>query len=135
MMVADLTDEQWEKLQPLLPPQKAWTGQPAAEHRRIVNGILWLHRTGAPLAIFQRYGNHRTISVGSIGGEKQGLATDMVKPDAASKRCSRKDRLGSPLCRWYGCTRPSACSWEKGGPEAQALGRSHGGFSTKVHES
>jgi len=30
--------------------------------------------------------------VGSIGGEKQGFATDMVKPDAAS-RCSRKDRL------------------------------------------
>jgi hypothetical protein len=31
----DLTDEQWQKLQPLLPPQKAWTGQPAAEHRSI----------------------------------------------------------------------------------------------------
>ncbi len=29
-------------------PQKAWTGQPAADHRHIVNGILWLHRMGAP---------------------------------------------------------------------------------------
>ena len=44
----DLTDEQWKKLQSLLPPQKAWTRQPAADHRRIINGILWLHRTGAP---------------------------------------------------------------------------------------
>ncbi len=44
----DLTDEQWIKLQPLFPPQKAWTGRPALAHRRIVNGILWLHRTGAP---------------------------------------------------------------------------------------
>ena len=59
----DLTDEQWEKLQPLLPTQKAWTGQPAADHRRIINGILWLHRTGAPWRdIPERYGKHSTIS-------------------------------------------------------------------------
>ncbi len=32
----DLTDEQWKKLQRMLPPQKARTGQPAADHRRIV---------------------------------------------------------------------------------------------------
>ena len=25
----DLTDEQWQRFQPLLPPQKAHTGQPA----------------------------------------------------------------------------------------------------------
>ncbi len=60
---ADLTDEQWEKLQPLLPSQKAWTGKPASDHRRIIDGILWLHRTGAPWRdIPKRYGNHRTIS-------------------------------------------------------------------------
>ncbi len=59
----DLTDEQWEKLQPLLPPQKAWTGQPAADHRRVINGRLWLHRTGAPWRdIPQRYSKHSSIS-------------------------------------------------------------------------
>ena len=59
----DLSDEQWEKLQPLLPVQKAWTGQPAADHRRMMNGILWLHRTGAPWRdIPERYGKHSTIS-------------------------------------------------------------------------
>lgn len=59
----DLTDEQWQKLQPLLPPQKAHTGQPAHDHRRIINGILWLHRAVAPRRdIPERYGNHRTIS-------------------------------------------------------------------------
>jgi transposase len=36
----ELTDEQWERLKPLLPPQKAKTGRPAADHRRILNGIL-----------------------------------------------------------------------------------------------
>lgn len=28
----DLTDEQWMKLQPVFPPQKAWTGKPALDH-------------------------------------------------------------------------------------------------------
>jgi len=59
----DLTDKQWQKLQLLLPPQKAPTGQPAHDHRRILNGILWLHRTGAPWRdIPERYGKHSTIS-------------------------------------------------------------------------
>ncbi len=58
-----MTDEQWLKLNPLLPPQKAHTGQPAHDHRRIINGILWLHRTGAPWRdIPERYGKHSTIS-------------------------------------------------------------------------
>jgi len=43
----DLRDEQWQKLQPLL-PGKADTGRPANDHRQIINGILWIQRTGAP---------------------------------------------------------------------------------------
>ena len=39
-----------------------------------------------------------------------------------------------PLRRWVGDPRAPACRWGKGGdPEAEALGRSQGGFSTKVH--
>ncbi len=43
-----LTDEQWERLAPLLPPQKPKTGRTNKDHRTIVNGMLWLTRTGAP---------------------------------------------------------------------------------------
>src|SRR5438876_574763 len=43
-----LTDRQWERLQPLLPPQKPKTGHPAKDHRLVLNGILWVLRTGAP---------------------------------------------------------------------------------------
>jgi transposase len=35
----ELTDEQWEWPQPLLPPQKPKTGRPAEDHRQIINGI------------------------------------------------------------------------------------------------
>ena len=45
----DLTTAQWEVLKPLLPKQKAKTvGRPAQDHKKILNGILWVCRTGAP---------------------------------------------------------------------------------------
>jgi transposase len=44
----ELTDAQWELIQPLLPPQRPRTGRPALDHRLIVNAILWLTSTGAP---------------------------------------------------------------------------------------
>lgn len=53
----DLTNEQWERLKPLLPPQKPHTGRPASDHRSMVNGILWVLRTGAPWRdLPERYG-------------------------------------------------------------------------------
>lgn len=59
----DLTNMQWERLQPLLPPQKPKTGRPAVDHRRILNGILWMLRTGAPWRdLPERYGPWRTVA-------------------------------------------------------------------------
>jgi len=42
-----LTDEQWARIAPLLPPQKPPTGRPAHDHRTIVAGIFWVIRMGA----------------------------------------------------------------------------------------
>lgn len=42
-----LTDAQWERLRPLLPAQKPRTGRPATDHRLIVEGMLWVVRTGS----------------------------------------------------------------------------------------
>jgi hypothetical protein len=45
-----LTDEHWTHLSPLLPPQKPQTGRPATDHRLIVEGMLWVARTGSRLS-------------------------------------------------------------------------------------
>jgi transposase len=59
----DLTNAQWQRLQPLLPPQKPQTGRPAVDHRRILNGLLWILRTGAPWHdVPARYGPWRTVA-------------------------------------------------------------------------
>ena len=63
MNTGDLTNEQWEKLAPWLPPRKPHTGRTNHDHRRIINGILWILRTGAPWRdLPNRYGPHGTVS-------------------------------------------------------------------------
>ncbi len=42
---SDVTDEQWEVLQPLLPTPKP-VGRPPLDRRQVVNGILYVVRTG-----------------------------------------------------------------------------------------
>ncbi len=35
-----LSDTEWERIRPLLPPQKPTTGRPRHDHRTVLNGIL-----------------------------------------------------------------------------------------------
>jgi transposase len=59
---AALTDAHWAQLAPLLPPQKPRTGRPALDHRRVLEGMLWVMRTGAPWReLPARYGSWQTI--------------------------------------------------------------------------
>ena len=46
----DLTEAQWEKLKPLLAPKRRpdGRGRPWRDARAVLNGILWILRTGAP---------------------------------------------------------------------------------------
>jgi transposase len=44
----ELTDAQWAKLAPLLPPQRPRMGRPPKDHRLIVEAIVRLDRTGVP---------------------------------------------------------------------------------------
>jgi transposase len=63
METSDMTDARWERLRPLLPPQKPCTGRPAHDHRTVLNGILWILRTGSPWRCLpERYGSWKTVS-------------------------------------------------------------------------
>ena len=58
----DLSNEQWERIKLLLPKQKTTRGRPSQDHRTVLNGILWVLRTGAPWRdIPERYGKWTTI--------------------------------------------------------------------------
>lgn len=44
----ELTDEQWDTVEPLLPKRTAKTGRPPKDRRLMLNGIFWVLCTGAP---------------------------------------------------------------------------------------
>jgi transposase len=58
-----LTDDQWMRLEPLLPPQRRpGRGRPAHDHRTILHGILWRLRTGVPWRdLPERFGPWETV--------------------------------------------------------------------------
>ena len=56
----ELSDEEWAIIQPLLPNKPR--GVPRVDDRRVLNGILWRFRTGAPWRdIPERYGPRTTL--------------------------------------------------------------------------
>jgi transposase len=75
----DLTNTHWERLQPLLPPQQPKTGRPAVDHRRILNGIRWILRTGAPWRdLPERYGPWRTVASRFYRWQRAGIWAQLV---------------------------------------------------------
>lgn len=79
------------QLSPLFPPQKPWTDKPNLDHRTIINGILWVLRTGAPWRdLPERYGKWKTISSrldrwGQTGCWNRILAVLQAQADAADE--------------------------------------------------
>jgi transposase len=59
----ELSEAQWARLAPLLPPQhRSGRGRPSKDHRVIVNAILWRLATGVPWRdLPERFGSWRTV--------------------------------------------------------------------------
>jgi transposase len=58
----DLTDVEWERLEPLLPDRTPARGGRWCDHRQVINGVLWRTRTGAPWRdLPMSYGNWKTV--------------------------------------------------------------------------
>jgi transposase len=56
----ELTDKAWDWIEPLL-PKNGRRGKQWQDHRRVINGILWKLRTGAPWRdLPERYGPWQT---------------------------------------------------------------------------
>ncbi len=69
-----LTDDLWEQVHPLLPPQKPVTGRPATDHRLIVEAMLWVARTGSSWReLPERFGSWSTVASRYQRWLKEGL--------------------------------------------------------------
>jgi transposase len=74
MARGDLTDAAWTKIQPLLPDNAGKRGGRFKDHRQVLNGILWVIRTGAPWRdIPERYGPYQTCYDRFLRWQKNGV--------------------------------------------------------------
>ena len=68
----DLSDFEWSIIAPLLPTKVR--GVARVDDRRVLNGIMWRLRTGAPWAdIPERYGSHMTCYNRFVRWRKAGV--------------------------------------------------------------
>jgi len=82
MARGDLTDHDWQQLEPLLPLQTTTQqGNQYKDHRTVVNGILWVLRTGALWRdIPSRYGPWSTCSTRFYRWTQQGFRRKPLRP-------------------------------------------------------
>ncbi|MEU4734194.1 MULTISPECIES: IS5 family transposase [Streptomyces] len=142
----ELTDAAWERIAPLLPGVDG-RGRPWRDHRQVINGVLWRLRTGAPWRdLPERYGPWQTVYERFVRWEADGTWARLLEQAQV-----RDDSVGavewtvsvdSTISRAH----QHAAGARKKGPAAgdeledparpsagQALGRSRGGLTTKLH--
>ncbi|MFB9991929.1 IS5 family transposase [Deinococcus oregonensis] len=129
----EISNEQWERLEPLLPPLVG-LGRPYLEHRPIISGILWVLRTGAPWRdVPERFGKWTTISSRFRRWTAKGIWQQVWAE--LQRQADQKGQLDWSMHFVDGTVvRAHQCAaGARGGQQDEALGRSRGGFSTKIH--
>jgi transposase len=124
-----LTNEQWARLAPALARMKR-RGPPGRDDRQFIEAIVWILRTGAPWrdlpnslgrwsTVYQRFRRW------ALAGRWEGLRC------AVSRRASPAELLliDSTIVKAH----PHAAGVRGRRQDLEALGRSRGGFTTKVH--
>jgi transposase len=87
----ELTNEQWERLEPLLPSRRGGRGRPGLDDRTVINGVLWVLCSGSPWRdIPERYGKWTSIYSRFQRWRKSGLWQQLLEKvieqaDAAGK--------------------------------------------------
>ncbi|MEM9049211.1 MAG: IS5 family transposase [Pseudomonadota bacterium] len=123
----DLTDFEWSVIQPLLPTKVR--GKKRVDDRRVLNGIFWRLRTGAPWAdIPARYGPHTTCVNRFNRWRRAGHWARIL--EAVSEAYDGDIQMidsSSIRVHQHGANGP-----KKGG-RSGCMGRSRGGLTTKIH--
>jgi len=144
----DLSDGQWAVLEPLLPAGKRPGRPPKWARRQLIDGIRWRVRTGAPwrdvpecygswLAVYglfrrwQRAGIWAAILTGlQARADAAGLITWDVSVDSTIAR-AHQHAAGAQGCPQQQKEPPGGVGSAE--PADHGLGRSRGGWTTKIH--
>ena len=117
----ELTDEQWEAVKQHLPaPNKQ--GRPLSDRRQMLNGILWILRTGAPWRdLPARFGPWKTVYHYFNKWRENGTIDEIL--EALQVRLDRQGQIDWDLWCVDGssvrATRAAAGGGEKGGQKSR----------------
>ncbi|QBR84945.1 IS5 family transposase [Legionella israelensis] len=123
-----LTDEEWNKIKDCLPGKAGDPGRSGTNNRLFIEGIMWMAQNGARWrALPKEYGKWSTVHKRFICWSKRGI-WQMIFNILAVDADTEWLMIDSTVIRAH-----QHASGAKRGQENQALGRSKGGFSTKIH--
>ena len=79
MARADLTDEEWDVIEGLLPAERGRKSRPSHDNRRFLNGMLYVLRVGCPWRdMHERYGKWNSVYVRFRRWAEQGVWDAML---------------------------------------------------------
>jgi transposase len=124
----EITDQPWNAIKDFLPGKEGDPGATAADNRLFVNAIMWIAKTGAPWRdLPERFGNWNSVFQRFNRWCKRGVFRRIMEklqdPDLGVLL------LDSTIVRAH----QHAAGAHESCAETEALGRSRGGFSTKIH--
>jgi transposase len=121
------SDAQWARIAELLPGKKGDRGRTAKDNRIFVDGVLWVLRSGARWCdLPERYGKWKSVHKRFTRWAKAGVWERMFAVLTKDRR-NEYLMLDTSLVRAH-----QQAATGKGGQD-QALGRSRGGLTTKIH--
>jgi len=114
----DLTITQWEQVSPVIRkalPVKLIAGRPRQDDQKILNGILWICRTGAPWKDMPgRYPPYQTCHRRFQQWVKQGIWEDILLQLALDlKRRGKIDLAETYLDGSFSAAKKGALEWER----------------------
>ena len=139
----ELTEKAWARIEPLLPPVESG-GRRWRDHRQVINAILWKLRTGAPWRdLPERYGPwktaHERLRIWTADGTWERILDEVIVKDDAVGNVEWTFSIDSssvrPPALRRGPEKGGCTTWwvEALAVEGEALGRSRGGLTSKIH--
>src|SRR5881227_2553230 len=123
-----LRDDQWDRIKDILPGREGHVGVTAKDNRLFVEAVIYRFRAGIPWRdLPERFGDpikiHTVLTVGQERSVEESIRHFSGRCGQRIRHDRQHNRAGAPAQCW----RP-----KKDG-ENQAIGRSKGGLSTKIH--
>jgi Transposase and inactivated derivatives len=126
-----LRDDQWERLRGFVPGGQKGKRGPRSNGRRFFDAILWLARSGARWRdLPERFGPYQTAKRRYYRWIEQGVF-DRIFEAVANDPDFEWLMIDATVIRAN--AQAAGARRKRGGAQAQALGRSRGGFRTKLH--